>query len=339
MFCDIIIYYKIKKVRENDMAKKNVIFFTVKMESRDTGRKLDKKDVVEIISKIISKNSIQGPEYNSVDISKAGDLFHETIDAYVYEQYFFGRLSRQKASNSVMKRNYKDYIGNDVLENEDEETILNQGIEQYTYAYINYETMILAIVNTSLAPNEKAFATMINKFTPQYVLVMDPIPNINGVDKFYRGKNQVLRKLQLEIPLPNAEALQQVFGWDKEDIEKAIFENDNLKINISVGPYNQRGYIAQNDNGIKNLIDIIKSHISVYKKAKLIGKEETEQTKLREYNFFDENFSFSIDIVNYRVHAGKKVFFSIDELKDQYKDNLIMAYNENYTLFKTICEK
>ena len=87
----------------------------------------------------------------------------------------------------------------------------------------------------------------------------------------------------------------------------------------------------------KGLIDCIKSKISDYNKAKVRAK--AVGVKTRDYSFFDENFSYPIEIPTYRINEGKKYYFSPEELSVIYRENLQMAYNENIALLRTIANR
>ena len=61
--------------------------------------------------------------------------------------------------------------------------------------------------------------------------------------------------------------------------------------------------------------------------------------KTRDYSFFDENFSYPIEIPTYSIVSGQKHYLSANELVTIYWENLSMSYNENKHILKTISNR
>lgn len=62
-------------------------------------------------------------------------------------------------------------------------------------------------------------------------------------------------------------------------------------------------------------------------KASVRGK--TEYTKTRDYNFYDENFYFMVDIPVYRMENGRRIYYEEAELTQINLENMNFSYNES----------
>ena len=81
-------------------------------------------------------------------------------------------------------------------------------------------------------------------------------------------------------------------------------------------------------------VDSIRNHC---RKAKM--KAGSESVKMQEFNLFDNKFSYPIDIVNYRIMDGERVYFSINEMVEHYKQNLSQSFNANFRMLTRIINR
>ena len=84
-------------------------------------------------------------------------------------------------------------------------------------------------------------------------------------------------------------------------------------------------------------MDCMKSKLGTYRKAKVRAK--AKDVKTQEYSFFDENFTYAVEIPTYIVEGDRKKYYSADELIPIYEMHLSMAYNENKNLLKTLTNR
>ena len=82
---------------------------------------------------------------------------------------------------------------------------------------------------------------------------------------------------------------------------------------------------------------MIKNRLSGYNKAKIKAKSRT--ISLRDFNLFDENFSYPIDIVPYHVVDYNRINYTVDELVNIYKQNLVLSFLENKEILTTIADR
>lgn len=311
---------------------KKVNFYTVDLHvSVNVNEERSYTEIKEHLIEIIKKNGVEQKGFCILDLSDENQL-HQLADIFAYDkEHLFMRASNQKPSGAYLQRNYKTKVPGAVLEgiNESEE-----GIEQYTYLYFNYTTGILAIVNQQGAPNYRVLNQMFAKYMADYYLIFKPIPNAEGIQRIYEAKEPKISQIEIEVPVPNADVLESWFGWDAKDILSV--QSGTLKATMKICGVD-RQLITNDENETKGIIDCIKDKVSYYNKARVRAK--ANGVKTQDYSFFDENFTYPVEISTYKIVSGHKSYHSASELIEIYRDNLIMAYNENIVTLKTISNR
>lgn len=311
---------------------KKVNFYTVNLhESVNADEERDFKEIKDYIIEIINKNSVGQEGFWVLDLSNENQL-HQIADVFSYNNdHLFMRASNQKPSGAYLQRNYMTKVPGAVLEGTDER---EKGIEQYTYLYFNYLTGILAIVNQQGAPSHRVLNEMFRKFKADYYLEFTPIPNADGIQRIYESKEPKISQIEIEVPIPNAEVLQNWFGWDTRDI--LTVQSGTLKATMKISGID-RQLITNDEEETKGVIDCIKGKITSYQRAKVRAK--AEGIKTQDYSFFDENFTYPVEIATYKIVSGEKYYHTAKDLIDIYRDNLIMSYNENINMLRTISNR
>ena len=312
------------------MASKKVYFYEVKLFSIDNDEEQDYHQVRDLLVSVIDNSAVNQEGYRTLDITLDDNPLHVMLDVFDYNNGgLFCRLSRQRPKSDFIQRDYNSLEQGEILPGERED---KKGIEQCTYAYLNYETCILSIVMSMGAPKEKAFASLFSKYCDGYYVNLVAVPNANTIGTIYMGEEAEVSKISIEVPIPDAGILQQVFGWNNEDILNIVSQRA-ATIAIEVKPP-EREKITNNSDDSQNLINCIRENIRRYQKAKIRAK--AKNIKLQDFNFFEEYFSYPIDIPSYHVENYDRVYYSVDELVDLYRQNIINAYNDNNTILTTI---
>ncbi len=311
---------------------KKVNFFTVDIfKSLNANEDHSYREIKELVVNIINYNAEDNDNFKILDLSEENQL-HQSADIFAYEnEYLFMRASNQKPSGAYLQRNYSTNVPGAVLGGTSER---EKGIEQYTYLYLNYTTGILGIVNQKGAPSYKILNTMFLKYNHEYYLKFTPIPNADGVERIYNAEEPKISQIEIEVPVPDAGVLQKWFGWNTKDI--LSIQSGTLKATMKLSGI-ERQLITADADETRGLIDCIKSKKHNYNKAKVRGKVDGERTQ--DYSFFDENFTYPIDITTYRIENYEKKYLSAAELIPIYRDNLLLAYNENFDMLKTIANR
>lgn len=311
---------------------KKVNFYTVDLHvSVNANEKRKYTEIKDHLIEIINEKSVKQDGFWVLDLSDRNQL-HQIADIFSYDKdHLFMRASNQKPSGAYLQRNYMTKVPGAVLEGTNER---ENGIEQYTYLYFNYHTGILAIVNQQGAPTHKVMNEMFNKFKPDFYLSFVPIPNANGIQRIYDSKEPKISQIEIEVPVPNAEVLEKWFGWNAKDI--LTIQSGTLKASMKISGVD-RQVITNDEEETKGIIDCIKEKINCYQKARV--KAKAKGVKTQDYSFFDENFTYPVEIATYKIISGEKYYHTAKDLIDIYRDNLIMSYNENVNMLKTISDR
>lgn len=175
----------------------------------------------------------------------------------------------------------------------------------------------------------------IDKIEQMFYNKFIPIPNNHAINAIYYGEDPQISQIEIEIPLPSAETLEHLFGWKEKELLDVIFKrNINLDITVKGIP---RSVITFGTEESQGIINRILSNLPLYNKAKMKAKDKKE--KLRDYNFFEDNFSYPIEISDYHIVDYERVYYTVEELVELYKQNIVNAYMENKVILKTIVNR
>lgn len=315
------------------MAKKKVYFFKVGLYDNNNNE-LDYHLLKKLFMDIINNNATIQENYFSLDLTLDDDIMHIMWDVFEYQNTrLFGRLSRQTPSNSIIQRDYRTYVKEDVLPCEDEK---NMGIEKYTYGSLDYNTGIFSFVSSKGTPTEKVICNAISKYANDFKIEIFPIPNANAIETIYQEENSEITRVEIEIPKPNPGDLENLLGWDENKIMDTVMDR-NLTASIVIKPLTRRTSLTYDAEESRSIINLIKNRLSGYNKAKIKAKSRT--ISLRDFNLFDENFSYPIDITPYHVVDYNRINYTVDELVNIYKQNLVLSFLENKEILTTIADR
>lgn len=311
------------------MANKKAYFYEVKLYSMNDDYQ-EYNMLPAMIIEAINTRSIEQDGFRTLDITLEGDALHTMMDVFNYKTTgLFCRLSKQRSKNNFIQREYEtlrqDEIFPGVAEGE-------RGIEQYTYGYLNYQTCIFTIVTSKGAPGARAFSDFIIKHCNGYYIKLIEVPNPNAIETIYLGEDPEISRIMIEVPTPPAEVLQQIFEWNDREVLDVISQRSTT-VAIEIKPP-ERQKITDNDDDSRKLIDCIRNHVQRYRKAKIRAK--TRDIKAQDYSFHEEYFSYPIDITHYRIENYNRIYYSVPELVEIYRQNIITAYRENEEILTTI---
>lgn len=314
------------------MATKKVYFYQVSIFDKD-GEEIQYLELKKILSNIIERESHKNGDYFSLDVSSLTEPLHIVWDIFSYKnQRLFFRLSKQKPNNCLIQREYTTFRKADVLPVGTEN---KQGIEQYTFGSLEYDTGIFSMVTSKGAPGLNVLSNVFERYQRDISAEFIPIPNSHAIQSIYYGEDPQISQIEIEVPLPSAEILEHLFGWKEKEILNTMFQrNLNLDITVKGIP---RSVIAFGSEESQGIINRIISNLSRYNKARMKAKDKKE--RLRDYNFFEDNFSYSIEVSDYHIVNYERVYYTIEELVELYKQNIVNAYMENKTILKTIISR
>lgn len=314
------------------MANKNVYFFKVDLFYRD--EMINYQELKNVIKKIFDEHARKFNNYKSLDVTPYGEDMHFMLDVYDYENVsFFARMSKQKPSNSLVQHDYRTQKKEDVLPGNNEN---ERGIEQYTYGYLRYDSGIFMLASTQGAPSEKIINYLLEIYAPEYGVEMVPIPNKKAMETIYASEESEITRLEIEVPMPEPGVLEHILGWNEKEILASLSER-NLCASMVIKSSVRGKSITEGEEATQSVMNLVKSHLLGYNKAKM--KARARNLKLREYNFFDDKFSYPMEVSNYHVVAGEKSYYSVENLAEIYRHNMRSAYNENEKLLKIILDR
>lgn len=318
------------------MASMTTEFYKVVLVTRAKDEELDYKKIKEIVSEIIDEHAIDNDGYLSIDLSP--DILptsiepKEVMDVFDDDKYLFGRIARKKANNTVIKRDYSTLKANNVFEDYE---VSDKGIEVYTFFILDYDKGILSVVNTKGAPNFKALDALCLYYNSEYKFNFESIPNSDGISVLYGATAPEVSKLEFEIPAPNAEFLQAVLGLDEEVIREMIQNNVYSSVIIlKATPYHK---LLSKKEKVKAVLDILINKKRNYSKAVIRGKSESFGS--RNFDLHAKYFTYPIEVKKFRTIQGKEVEYSLQELVDQFKYGLHMAYESNFDIINAIANR
>lgn len=188
------------------------------------------------------------------------------------------------------------------------------------------------LASTMGAPNEKIINNIFELYAPEYTVELIEIPNAMAIESIYEGKESEITKLEIEVPLPAVGVLENMFHWKESEILDTI-SSENLSVSVVLKPL-RRQSITHGEDETRKLMDAIKESLPRYHKAKMRAK--ARNLKLRDYNFFEDKFSYPIDIQNSYIREGERIYYSVEQLAEIYKRKMLAAYFENEKLILLI---
>ena len=313
------------------MPNKKVYFFKINMSNSKDDTKCSNNEFKLELLKTIDKNVFEKDNTKMIDLTERTDSLHTTIDNIsISDTNVFMRLCKQRIRAKFAARDYENKEISNVLPGNNER---KNGIESCTYSYINFEFGLLEIVASQTAPNETFLRKLFSKYNHQYYIELLPIPSKHSVEALYDSDNPHIKRLIMDVPIPNNKMLATTLGWTDEEIQ-SVNLNDHLKLSICLEPFdNNRGSFICCDKDSRKLIDIIASKgKKIYRKAQVRGRENT--SNLRDYNFFEDNFGFNITINDHHIDNGNIISHSQEILLQNHREEMTKKYNEYYTYFK-----
>lgn len=316
------------------MSAKKVYFYQVSIFDKYE-KEISYLELKNILGEIIKKEGHENDDYYSLDVSSLTEPLHVVWDVFSYkDSRLFFRLSKQRPNNSIIQRDYNTYKKTDVLPVGSEK---RQGIEQYTFGSLEYDTGIFSIVTSKGAPGLNVLKNVFERYQRNINADFIPIPNTDSIKAIYYGENPEISQIEIEVPLPNAETLEHIFGWKEKEILNTLFQRSlNLDVIVKGAPRSMITFGADEAQGI---IQCITSNLEHYVKAKMKAKDKSIKEKLKDYNFFEDNFSYPVDILEYHIVDYERVYYTVEELVEIYKQNIVNAYLENRKILRTIISR
>lgn len=308
---------------------KKAFFFSTELYLKDDNTLCNFDLIPSLLEEIIDTNGIANGKIRTLDLTDKSEYLHTMLDVYRYKKdCLFARASKQRPTGTVIGRDYDTKEAEPLLPGYSED---EKGIELYTYIYLNYEACVLQIISAQGAPNENIVSDLFKKYSDEYKIKLVAIPNANGIQKFYGKEGASISSITLELPNPDPAILENILGESGNNILREA-TNDHISVSLDIKSSISRHLLTTDTEESNGIIDAIQDIIhkfgtSRFKKASIKGK--ANHVRAREYNFYEENYYFPVDIPAYKMEDKKRVYFDPEQLAQINYENMVFSYNES----------
>ena len=335
-FCRIMVYDEEKCIvlRGFFMAEKKVYFSKIELYT-SSNQKIEYQDLEGLYDDILNRHSRQHGNYRTLCLNpKAEDGTPKLMmDVINYKTgYFFGRLSKQKENNALLKRDYETEEAEDVFTPLEAK---KRGIEIFTYFLLNYSKGIFSIVSAQGAPKAAVLNNILIEYNDSYYTKFIDIPNGEGIEVLYNAYNPELTSMEIEVPNPSPVYLEEILEI-KEDVMFDMLNEGTPKVYLMIKPFTRQS-LERDSKKVKRIIEILKENKNKYTKAIISGKGAG--LKNQKFDLHAKYFSYPITINKSHVEAGKRIEYSLEELTDQFSYGLYNAYQSNYNLIVALADR
>ena len=164
----------------------------------------------------------------------------------------------------------------------------------------------------------------------------ESIPNRDLIKELLDGKAPEINRVQIEIAQPDAQILQNMFGFTDAEVLQTVNHNTSA-ISFEVKP-DYRGALSNDKKIITRLVSLLQKNHNRYNSVILSGKKAAGERQ-RQYDLYEEYFKYPISINEYRQEGGKKVERAKDLILRDYRNGMMNVYNEYKEIILTISNR
>lgn len=316
------------------MPDKKVYFSKVELYDSHN-RKVEYQRLETLYDDIINQRSDFHDDYKTLCLNPRDDIFEPKmmLDVIEYKEgYLFGRLSKQKENNALLKRDYDTNEAEDVFSPDEAKM---RGIEIFTYFLLDYSKGIFSIVSAQGAPKASIFNNILIEYNNRYHTKFIDIPNDDGIKVLYEAQKPELTGMEFEVPVPDPEYLEGILEINEAEMFDML--NDGVqKVYIAFKPF-ARNSIEKDEKKVRKIIDILVKNKYKYPKAIISGKGAGIRNQ--KFDLHAKYFSYPITINRYHKEAGRKIEYTLTELTGQFSYGLYNAYQTNYDLIVALADR
>lgn len=249
------------------------------------------------------------------------------------DEYLFARLNRKRLNNNLQKRNYDSFLTEDVLPPDE---VGSNGVELFTYCILGYSHGILSIVNARGAPDENALGRLFARYNHDFYLDTESIPNQAMIQELLDGRSPEINRVQIAMAQPNAQILQEIFGFSDGEVLQEIARGTS-SIVFDVKP-NFRRALSKDPGVITSVIQTLRQNRGQYHSVIISGKRNSNERQ-RSYDLYEEYFKYPIDIREYRQENGRKVERGKEQVRRDYRREMMNIYNQYKEVILAVCDR
>jgi len=299
-----------------EMSTKNIYLYKVIIRDTQTNREMPVNSFRGLFQEVFGRecrNDALKLTYQDSELMMLDIIEHN-------DEYLFAKLNRKRPNNSMQKRNYNTYETTDVLPPDE---VGNNGVEWFTYCILGYSHGILSLVNSKGAPNEGALARVFSLYNHRFSFETEGIPNQDLINELIDGRNPEINRVQIDIAQPDAQILQELFGFNDQEVLQAVGQNASSLV-FEVKP-DFRGMLSNDANVISRMIQAFRQNRGRYNSVVLSGKPNTG-TRQRQYDLYEEYFKYPITVREYRQENGQKIEIEKEIIQQDYRGQMMNVY-------------
>ena len=317
------------------MAYKKAYFSRVELYDSKSKKELDYHLLQGIYNNILDKNAVLTKEGVALRLNPRASLFEAKLMLDVInhdKDFMFGRISKQKENNTILKRGYVNLDAKDVFTPAEARS---NGIEVFTYFLLDYNKGIFIMVSAQGAPKAKVLDNIFWEYNKDYYTEFVDIPNDEGIQVLFNDEEPEVVALEFDVTRPSAQYLQQILGLNETELFETLSEGvKNARIILSAKKYDS---VEKDKKKVEKIIEILLKKKGDY--PRLIIRGKGKEVKNQSFDLHAKYFSYPIDIKKTHVIAGNTVEFNLEELTAQFKVGLQKAYYSNYDLVVALADR
>ena len=156
------------------------------------------------------------------------------------------------------------------------------------------------------------------------------------INELLEGKSPEINRVQVEIAQPDAQILQELFGFTDKEVLQAVNHNTSA-ITFEIKP-DFRGALSTDKDIIRQLVGLLQKNHDRYNSVVLSGKKASGERQ-RQYDLYEEYFKYPIEVNEYRQEGGRKVERQKDKILRDYRNGMMNVYNEYKEIILTISNR
>lgn len=297
------------------MAQKKMYYFKVSLYDSSSNL-LELRELRRLYRETFNNHATND---HLVVVEKSLDDHQITMDILKFEQdILFFRICKEKENNAFIERDDNNLSANDLPIGED------KTIEMYTYMCIDFSTGILFMVKNQSAPNEQIVNRILSNYNSPYRTEITAIPNSKSLEGLFRD-NSVISSTTIEIPVPNIQVLEDILGFDRR-LSAAYANSETKMITLTMRgePWKSIGFGGDVNRAIVNALQGLKGENKITG-GRIRGR--AGQTLTQDYDLFNEIYGYPLTINTYTIDNQQRKYLSIEELKDEFENQMMAAYN------------
>lgn len=320
---------------EIEMAYKKAYFSRVELYDSKSKNELDYHLLQEIYQNILNEKAVRTKEGVTLRLNPQATLSDPKLmlDIINYKEGFlFGRISKQKENNAILKRGYVTLDAEDVFTPTEAR---NNGIEIFTYFLLDYNTGIFMMVSAQGAPKASVMNNILWEYNRDYYTEFVDIPNDEGIQVLFNDEEPEVVGFEFDVPRPSAQYLQEILELDEPELFETLSNGvKKARIILSARKYDS---VEKDKSKVAKIIEILQNNKKKY--PRLIIKGKGKKVKSQNFDLHAKYFSYPIDIKKTHIVAGNVVEFNLEELTAQFSIGLYDAYCSNYALLIALADR